>query len=397
MKPFASLKIYPRPDSEYKSKSSLDFQRVLGNLYGQRPTGSVVQAYLWVLCFIVGMTMGILAFLLDLLVENLIHVRWHVTEAVVRSANNPLLGLPIILGFSVVFVMIGSGLTAYLSPQAAGSGVAETMGILNGVKYPDFITIQALIVKFFGVALGVSGGLTIGKEGPLVHMGAIVGQAIPYLPLGISKYFRNDFEKRKLLAVGVASGVSAAFGAPIGGALFAYELSKPNTFWSFSLTWKVFFASTIATFTLSIFKQIQEGVHLHVSSSDIIKLGNTQSAPTLDSLFGALVIGVIGGLLGAVFIRFNNQVNVVRKKLLKTNNRKIIETLVLTVVTVTVMYMAITINYWGAGDSYQTDKNFCDFKNETLKDNSTMPVPTIQFLCEDDARFDRLATLLFDT
>ena len=99
---------------------------------------------------------------------------------------------------------------------------------------------------------------------------------MPYLPLGISKYFRNDFEKRKLLAVGVAAGVSAAFGAPIGGALFSYELSKPNTFWSFSLTWKVFFASTIATFTLSLFKQLQEGKdYLTVSSADIIKLGNT--------------------------------------------------------------------------------------------------------------------------
>jgi len=149
------------------------------------------------------------------------------------------------------------------------------MGILNGVKYPDFITLRALIVKFFGVALAVSGGLTVGKEGPLVHMGAVVGSAIPYLPLGFTKYFRNDFEKRKLLSVGVASGVSAAFGAPIGGALFAYELSKPNTFWSFSLTWKVFFASTVATFTLSLFKQVQEGVTIHVSSADIIKLGST--------------------------------------------------------------------------------------------------------------------------
>lgn len=227
------------------------------------------------------------------------------------------------------------------------------MGILNGVKYNDFITLKGLIVKFFGVALAVSAGLTVGKEGPLVHMGAIVGSAIPYLPLGFTKYFRNDFEKRKLLAVGVASGVSAAFGAPIGGALFAYELSKPNTFWSFSLTWKVFFASTVATFTLSLFKQLQEKVpNIHVSSADIIKLGNTQTAPVMDSLFGCLVIGVIGGLLGAMFIRINNQVNATRKKILKTKTHKILETLVLTIGTVTIMYMAITINYWAAGDKY---------------------------------------------
>jgi len=56
------------------------------------------------------------------------------------------------------------------------------------------------------------------------------------------------------MSAGIAAGVSAAFGAPIGGSLFAYELSKPNTFWSFSLTWKVFFASSVATFILSILK-----------------------------------------------------------------------------------------------------------------------------------------------
>jgi H+/Cl- antiporter ClcA len=254
MKPFASFKIYPRPDKEYLKKQSLDCQRVLGNLYGQRPTGNYVQAYLWALCFIVGFSMGSLAFLLDLLVEALIGVRWWLTESVVKSTSNPLLGLPIILAFSLLFILIAALLTAYVAPTALGSGVAETMGILNGVKYPEFITLRALLVKFLGVAFAVSAGLTVGKEGPLVHLGAIVGSFIPYLPLGITKYFRNDFEKRKLLAVGVACGISAAFGAPIGGALFSYELSKPNTFWSFSLTWKVFFASTIATFTLSLFK-----------------------------------------------------------------------------------------------------------------------------------------------
>lgn len=130
------------------------------------------------------------------------------------------------------------------------------MGFMNGIAYPDFISVRCGIVKMVGVAFAVAGGLCVGKEGPLVHIGSIVGCATAYLPININVYFRNDFEKRKLLAVGTAAGVSAAFGAPIGGSLFAYELSKPNTFWSFSLTWKVFFASTMSTFVLSILKQL---------------------------------------------------------------------------------------------------------------------------------------------
>ena len=116
MKPFASLKIYPRPDHEYRTKSSLDFQRVLGNLYGQRPTGNIVQAYLWALCFLIGFAMGSLAFLLDLIVENLSEVRWHLTEHAVRATQSPLIGLAIILGFSILFALVASGITAYLSP-----------------------------------------------------------------------------------------------------------------------------------------------------------------------------------------------------------------------------------------------------------------------------------------
>jgi H+/Cl- antiporter ClcA len=133
MKPFASLKIYPRPDKEYKTKSSLDFQRVTGNLYGQRPTGNVVQAYLWGLCFLIGFFMGSLAFLLDLLVESLTELRWHITESVTRNTESPILGLFVILAFSLVYAFIAMSLTAYVAPVALGSGVAETMGILNGV------------------------------------------------------------------------------------------------------------------------------------------------------------------------------------------------------------------------------------------------------------------------
>jgi H+/Cl- antiporter ClcA len=219
--------------------------------------------------------MGVLAFLLDIIVETLTHFRMWITEASFKT--HPILALFILLLISVTFVLIASFLTVFIAPTAAGSGVAEAMGMLNGVLYPDYISLKALVVKLFGLGFAVSGGLCAGKEGPLVHMGSIVGIMTTYLPIKMLSYFRNDFEKRKLMAAGIAAGVSAAFGAPIGGSLFAYEISKPSTFWSFSLTWKVFFASTIATFSLSILKQLHNPftTHYTVSSSEAIKLGNT--------------------------------------------------------------------------------------------------------------------------
>lgn len=253
MRPDKSFRIYPRPDNEFKKKESLDFQRVTGKLYGKRPTGNKIQAYLWILCLIIGFLMGTIAFLIDILVMELVNLRWHSTEIVSREIS-PGLGWFVLVLYSTGFVLISALLSVYMAPAAIGSGVAEAMGLLNGIAYPDYICLKTLFVKAFGVAFAVAGGLCGGKEGPLVHIGSVVGYASAYIPLPFTKYFRNDFEKRKLMAVGTAAGVSAAFGAPIGGSLFAYEISKPNTFWSFSLTWKVFFASTISTFVLSVFK-----------------------------------------------------------------------------------------------------------------------------------------------
>lgn len=130
------------------------------------------------------------------------------------------------------------------------------MGYLNGIVYPDYITLRALLVKFFGTIFAVSAGLCGGKEGPLVHLGSALGVLILYLPIKQFSFYRNDVDKRKFIAIGIAAGISAAFGAPIGGSLFAYELSKPNTFWTFSLTWRVFFASAICTFFLTLGKTI---------------------------------------------------------------------------------------------------------------------------------------------
>ena len=67
----------------------------------------------------------------------------------------------------------------------------------------------------------------------------------------------NDEKKRQFVAAGASAGVSVAFGAPIGGALFAYEMSRPNTFWRFSMIWKVFVSCALANFWLSLLNSIR--------------------------------------------------------------------------------------------------------------------------------------------
>ena len=76
--------------------------------------------------------------------------------------------------YSIILSSLAAVLTVYFAPGAAGSGIPELMGVLNGVKYKGIFTKRVLVVKIIGVILAVSGTLCVGKEGPLAHIGAIV-------------------------------------------------------------------------------------------------------------------------------------------------------------------------------------------------------------------------------
>ena len=205
--------------------------------------------------------------------------------------------------FSLLFGGTAAIMTVFIGPGAAGGGTPELMGYLNGINYPGLISLRTLFVKIFGLGLAVSSGLCIGKEGPLAHIGAILGHAVAYIPLPFLAYFRNDSDKRELAAAGAAAGVAAAFGSPIGGSLFAYEISRPSTFWSFGLTWKIFFCSSISTFVLNILTSMREGKDVVFVNAGLIKFGQYEENPyKLHDFPFFIILGALGGLLGALFI-----------------------------------------------------------------------------------------------
>lgn len=110
---------------------------------------------------------------------------------------------------------------------ASGSGVAEVKVILSGFVVHGYLGVQTLIVKSLALILSVASGLSIGKEGPYVHIATCVGNIACRL---FFKYNHNDAKRREVLSASAASGVGVAFGAPIGGVLFSLEEVRYVTF-----------------------------------------------------------------------------------------------------------------------------------------------------------------------
>ncbi len=144
----------------------------------------------------------------------------------------------------------------WIEPVSAGSGIPEVKCYLNGIDIPRIVRVKTLVCKVIGVTFAVAAGLPVGKEGPMVHSGAVVAAGISQgktkvwgVDTSFSKFsdFRNDREKRDFVACGAAAGVAAAFTAPIGGVLFSLE--EGASYWSTKLTWRAFFCAmtTVAT------------------------------------------------------------------------------------------------------------------------------------------------------
>lgn len=81
------------------------------------------------------------------------------------------------LACNLAFVL-AAWYTVYLEPLAAGSGIPEIKCFLNGINIPRVVSIKTLVCKIIGIIFSCSAGLPLGKEGPMVHAGAVIAAAV---------------------------------------------------------------------------------------------------------------------------------------------------------------------------------------------------------------------------
>ena len=100
-------------------------------------------------------------------------------------------------------------------PLCTGSGIPQVKGELEGKIKANWLGV--IIAKFFGGIMAVGGGLSLGREGPSIQLGAMVGKGFSRLSGRLRK------EERLLITCGAGAGLAAAFSAPLAGVVFTLE------------------------------------------------------------------------------------------------------------------------------------------------------------------------------
>ena len=242
----------------------------------------------------------------------------------------------------LLFAAWASG-AVMIEPMSGGSGIPEVKCFLNGIDLPRINDFKTGVCKILGVIGSVSAGLPVGKEGPMVHSGAVVAATIS------NGRVRDDKTRRDYVAAGAAAGVCTAFSAPIGGFLFAFE--EGASYWSQSLTFRTFYTSGWAIATLYILNTV--GIRFHKIGFDkLFSFGNfafegSRSSYEIWELLVFILLGILGGLIGAIFNDTNERLTHWRiKHVNHTKWRRFAEVLIISSL-VSVMMFAIPYIWQG--------------------------------------------------
>lgn len=223
--------------------------------------------------------------------------------------------------FFCLFYALIAGLLCWVEPAAAGSGIPEIKAYLNGINLNKVVRIRVLIVKVIGVCFSCAAGLPLGKEGPMIHAGSIVGAAVSQgktITFGFDTSWtkfqdlRNDRSKRDFVTFGAAAGVAAAFSAPIGGILFTLE--EGASFWSTTLTFRAFFCAMMTQLTLNLlYSGFKLGVD-HANGLFAFGLFDDFTGYSTYELLIFTVMGAVGGVMGAFFNYLVKKATLYRKE-----------------------------------------------------------------------------------
>ncbi|KAK3764217.1 hypothetical protein RRG08_044143 [Elysia crispata] len=324
---FVTHKYTEQEKETLSSYESCDYLPTHSHVYKhwiKRQMISNIETDRWIMMGLIGFAVGLLGFLLHQLIERISALKWSTTKEFLDDGKVAV-GWMFCSAYSMAFAVFAAAVVVLWRPSAGGSGLPEVTGFLNGTQVKKIFSIKTLVAKFVSCTAAIGCGMPIGPEGPMIHMGAIMGAGLSQGTSDVFKFklpfferFRNPEDRRNFISAGVAAGVSAAFGAPVGGLLFCME--EVSSFWSNTLSWQIFFCCIIATSTSDLFNSSfqefrQIGTFGGFQTSRYI-LFNVYDAVDINILMfiPSAILGVLGGLLGSAFTILNLKMTRFRKR-----------------------------------------------------------------------------------
>jgi chloride channel protein, CIC family len=191
----------------------------------------------------------------------------------------------------ILVPVIGGQIVTFLitkfAPEARGHGVPEVM---DAIYYKDgLIRPVVAVIKSLASALSIGTGAAVGREGPIIQIGAAIGSTLGQIVR------MAPWQRITLVAAGAGAGIAATFNTPIGGVMFAIELMMPE------LSARTFLPVALATGTATFIGRIFFGIHPAFAMPT--KLLASQSPASLDALLLYALLGALIGLAAAAFIR----------------------------------------------------------------------------------------------
>ncbi len=194
-------------------------------------------------------------------------------------------------GAFIILVPVAGGiivtfLVTNFAPEARGHGVPEVM---DAIYYQEGI-IRPIVaaVKSTASAISIGTGAAVGREGPIIQIGASLGSSLGQL------INMAPWQRITLVAAGAGAGIAATFNTPIGGVMFAVELMMPEV--SARTFLPVALATGTATFIGRIFFGLQPAFDIPAT------LLYTEDPASISALLLYALLGALVGLAASAFI-----------------------------------------------------------------------------------------------
>jgi CIC family chloride channel protein len=233
----------------------------------------------WLAIVLTGLGTGACAAALTLILQAVQHFMWPDPGATLLDAAaeaTPWRHILVLLGAGF---LTGAGQIVLVRLTASNSiDITEAIWFSAG-RLPALRTLGSAVLSVVVVGMGAS----LGREGAPKQAGAVIGNVLS------DKAGFSDEQRRLLVACGAGAGMAAAYGVPLGGALFALEVLRGML--ALRLVLPALLTSVIATAT----------AWLVLPDAPTYVIAPFDSS--IPDLALAVVVGPIAGLVSVAFVR----------------------------------------------------------------------------------------------